>query len=164
VLSALQAAARLAPGLDGIREELAARWPASIPTPQFRAVVAHAGLRGAAPPAEAAALVERMLPFDRGRFFELRGRGVGRVVELHPQLGKVRLDFGERGELTLRLDEAEQILRPIPATTSMRGRNSTASACGRSRAKSRRSSCASFARARGGRSPARRSARRSPSW
>ena len=114
VLVVLRAAAVHAPERADLRNEIVAALKELVPGRRgFDALLAKSGLATGAPPAEAATRLERWLPYDAGEFFDLKGKGLVRVIDLNPDLEKVRVALSPRGELAFRLDEARKVLTPL---------------------------------------------------
>jgi transcription elongation factor GreA len=103
----------------GIEECVRRVWGGS---PSLERLLTHFALRSARKPADTLAALEAWLAHDVGGVFAMAGRGAGRVVELNPQLGVLRLDFAREKKVPVPIDAAAKYLTPLPAGHFLRRR------------------------------------------
>ncbi len=90
--------------------------------PSLDKLLAHFALRTARKPADTLATLEAWLAHDVGGVFAMAGKGPGRVVELNPQVGVLRLDFVREKKVPVPIDAAAKYLTPLPAGHFLRRR------------------------------------------
>jgi len=90
--------------------------------PSLERLLAHFSLKTGRKPAETLAALESWLAFDLGGVFSMQGRGPGRVVEVNPQLGVLRLDFVREKKVPVPIDAAAKYLTPLPEGHFLRRR------------------------------------------
>lgn len=90
--------------------------------PSLDRLLAQFPLSTARKAADALATLEAWLAHDVGGVFSMSGRGPGRVVELNPQVGVLRLDFLREKRVPVPIDAAARFLTPLPAGHFLRRR------------------------------------------
>ena len=90
--------------------------------PSLEKLLAHFALAGARKPLDTLATMETWLAHDVGGVFAMAGRGPGRVVEVNPQLGLLRLDFEREKRVPMPIDAAGKYLTPLPPGHVLRRR------------------------------------------
>lgn len=90
--------------------------------PSLDAVLDFVNLAGARAPVEAVELAEAWLIHDVGQVFAMAGRGPGRVVEINPQVGVLRLDFEREKRVPVPVGAASRYLTPLPEGHFLRRR------------------------------------------
>jgi len=90
--------------------------------PSLDKLLAHFPLKGARKPLETLEVLENWLEHDVGGVFAMTGRGAGRVVEVNPQLGMLRLDFEREKRVPVPIDAARKHLTPLPPSHVLRRR------------------------------------------
>ena len=90
--------------------------------PSLDRMLAHFSLRTARKPIEALAAIEAWLAHDIGGVFAMAGKGPGRVVEVNPQVGVLRLDFSREKKVPVPIDAAAKYLTPLAAGHFLRRR------------------------------------------
>jgi transcription elongation factor GreA len=90
--------------------------------PSLDRLLAEFSPRTAKKPVDALAALEAWLAHDLGGVFAMAGKGPGRVVELNPQVGVLRLDFLREKKVPVPIDAAAKYLTPLPAGHFLRRR------------------------------------------
>ncbi len=90
--------------------------------PSLDRLLAQFSPRTARKPVDALAALEVWLAHDVGGVFAMAGKGPGRVVELNPQVGVLRLDFVREKKVPVPIDAAARYLTPLPAGHFLRRR------------------------------------------
>jgi transcription elongation factor GreA len=91
-------------------------------SPSLERLLASYSLRNAKKPVETLAALEAWLAHDLGGVFAMAGKGPGRVVELNPQVGVLRLDFAREKKVPVPIDAAAKYLTPLPPGHFLRRR------------------------------------------
>jgi transcription elongation GreA/GreB family factor len=84
--------------------------------PSLDRLLQHFKVAEAAEPQAALAALETWLQFDVGRPVLMPQRGLGRVAEINPSLGVLRVDFPTSPRLSLKLAEALKLLTALEDT------------------------------------------------
>lgn len=95
---------------DQLRETLKLVYPSR---PSFTTLVRHFQFEEQRSPEDLANAVDRLenwLKHDVGQLFYQQGYGAGRVTEINPKLGVMRIDFEKRKDVTVEPGDAELIL------------------------------------------------------
>lgn len=82
--------------------------------PSLERLLQHFDLAQARKPLETLEALETWLRHDVGEFFSMAGRGAGRVVDVNPQLGMLRIDFERERRVPVPIDAAGKHLTPLP--------------------------------------------------
>lgn len=90
--------------------------------PSLEALLAHFDLRHHKNPVEACDELETWLAHDLGEVFAMAGRGPGRVVEINPKLGVLRLEFEKEKRVAVPIGAASRFLTPLPEGHFLRRR------------------------------------------
>jgi len=90
--------------------------------PSLATLLAHFRLADSRKPLETLEQLELWLAHDVGEVFLMAGRGPGRVVEAHPQLGVLRLDFERERRVPVPIEAAPKYLTPLPPGHFLRRR------------------------------------------
>ncbi|MCX7895859.1 MAG: GreA/GreB family elongation factor [Thermoanaerobaculum sp.] len=90
--------------------------------PSLERLLAHFNLRTHHNPVEACEELEIWLRHDVGEVFAMAGRGPGRVVEVNPQVGVLRLDFEREKRFPMPILAAPKNLTPLPPGHFLRRR------------------------------------------
>lgn len=90
--------------------------------PSLEMLLAHFDLLHHKNPVEASEELSTWLVHDVGEIFAMAGRGPGRVVELNPKLGVLRLDFEKDKRVPVPIGAASRHLLPLPPGHFLRRR------------------------------------------
>lgn len=90
--------------------------------PSLEGLLAHFDLLHHKNPVEACEELEAWLAHDVGEVFFMAGRGPGRVVEINPKLGVLRLDFEKEKKVPVPIGAASRHLVPLPVGHFLRRR------------------------------------------
>lgn len=90
--------------------------------PSLDMLLAHFDLTRHPNPVEACEELENWLAHDLGEVFAMAGRGPGRVVEINPKLGVLRLDFEREKKVPVPIAAAPRHLQPLPPGHFLRRR------------------------------------------
>ncbi len=90
--------------------------------PSLETLLQHFRLQEARKPLETLEQLELWLAHDLGDVFVMAGRGPGRVVEVHPKLGVLRLDFETERRVPVPIEAAPKYLTPLPPGHFLRRR------------------------------------------
>ena len=90
--------------------------------PSLEQLLAHFDLLRHKNPLEACEALEAWLAHDLGGVFAMAGRGPGRVVEINPKLGVLRLDFEKEKRVPVPIGAASRHLVPLPPGHFLRRR------------------------------------------
>jgi len=85
-------------------------------------LLAHYDLPRHKNPLQACEELEAWLAHDLGEVFAMAGRGPGRVVEINPKLGVLRLDFEKEKKVPVPIGAASRHLLPLPPGHFLRRR------------------------------------------